>query len=250
MSGASRRTDASSPWPILVEACAVSPAEVSRAFREGAGRVELCRNLDVGGLTPSPTHVARVLVGEDRPVFVMIRPSPGPFRASPAEVAAMTSQVEEMVGMGAAGVVLGVLDRRGRIDLPALKELVAAAAGTPVTFHRAFDQLDDPLGGIELLAQAGVRRVLTSGGCPTAWEGRMVLGKLVDAAGGRIQVLGGGRVRADHAVRLVEETGLKEIHARAEAIPGVVGALRTAASNALRTHPEWKRGADPSQTGG
>jgi len=122
--------------------------------------------------------------------------------------------------------VLGVLDRHGRVDLPVLKELVSAARGLSVTFHRAFDEVPDPLVEIEKLVEAGVSRVLTSGGGRTAWEGRDVLRQLVNICSGRLTVLGAGGVRAPHIVELVKATGLTEIHARASAIPAIMKSLR------------------------
>ncbi len=124
------------------------------------------------------------------------------------------------------GVVLGVLDRRANVDTAALLELVAAADGVPVTFHRAFDEVRDHLRSLEVLIDCGVRRVLTSGGAATAWEGRAALRELVTVARGRIAILGAGSVRGSTVRELLEETGLEEIHARASAIPGIVGAVQ------------------------
>jgi copper homeostasis protein len=143
----------------------------------------------------------------------------------PAEVDGLVEEVASMVSLGVDGVVVGVLDGAGRVDRGALSELVNAASGRPVTFHRAFDEVEDPLGEVESLIEAGVKRVLTSGGALTAWEGREVLRKLVELCSNRLTVLGGGGVRGDHVAQLVEMTGLAEVHARASAVAGVVGGL-------------------------
>ncbi|MCA9739025.1 MAG: copper homeostasis protein CutC [Gemmatimonadetes bacterium] len=210
---------------VLVEACVTSAAEAAACFAAGASRVELCRRLDVGGLTPDGADVreARALAGG--PVFAMARSREGSFRVAPAELAALIETVSTLTRAGADGIVVGVLDARGRVDAAALRDLVAAADGRPVTFHRAFDELDDPLTGLETLLRCGVHRVLTSGGASQAWEGRSMLRALVSVAGGSLTVLAGGRVRADHVARLIEETGVTEVHARASAVPGLVGAL-------------------------
>jgi len=134
--------------------------------------------------------------------------------------------VASVAALDVDGIVVGMLDADGHVDRAAVDELVHASDGRPVTFHRAFDRVDDPLAEIESLARTGVRRVLTSGGAPTAWAGRDTLRRLVEAAGDALTVLGGGRVRGDHVRRLVEATGLTEVHARAAAIPGVAAGLR------------------------
>jgi copper homeostasis protein len=135
---------------------------------------------------------------------------------------------------GAAGIVVGALDRGGRVDLGAMREVMGVCSYVPVTFHRAFDELEDPLLGLEDLETLGVARVLTSGCAPDAWAGRSVLRELVETSRG-VTILGGGGVRGDHVRALVEETGLTEVHARAVAIPGLVAALR---GSGFDTDPE------------
>ncbi len=195
----------------------------------GGHRLELCRDLHTGGLTPDTSLVRAVQSRTDIPLTAMVRPRPGHFRVSPDEVSLMLREIEELVEMGVGGIVLGVLNMSGEIDAVALRELVFAAS-VPVTFHRAFDEVRDPLRSSEVLREAGVSRVLTSGGGATAWEGRGVLRDLVSAAGDDLVILGGGKIRSDHVRRLVEETGLREVHARASAVPGIVDALRDRSS--------------------
>ncbi len=218
------------PHRPLVEACVTSEAEALGASRAGADRLELCRDLDAGGLTPGVGLLKAVRARTGIPVFVMVRPDRGGFRATPGQVANMVDEIELTVREGAPGVVLGVLDLHGRVDREALRELVAAASGVPVTFHRAFDEAPDPMVALEAVQRAGVSRILTSGGGGTAWEGRSTLRELVRAAGDEVTILAGGRVRADHVVRLVEVTGVREVHARASAIPGMMAALASEAS--------------------
>lgn len=211
--------------PVLLEACVTSPAEATAAFAAGAGRIELCRSLDVGGLTPDRAALTAVRHRATGPVFAMARAQSQTYRADAAELATLLATVEDLVRVGVDGIVLGVLDRRGGVDATATAELVSAAGGRPVTFHRAFDELDDPYAALETLIRCGVRRVLTSGAAASAWEGRALLRALVSAGGTSVTVLAGGRVRADHVVRLIEETGVREVHARASAVPGLMAAI-------------------------
>lgn len=190
--------------------------------------MELCRDLDLDGLTPSATTTAAVVGAVSVPVVTMIRPRhDAGFRVSATDAAAMLKDLEAARRSGARGVVLGVLDHRGAVDAALLVELVEAA-GLPVTFHKAFDQTPDPMAALAQLMDAGVARILTSGAAPTAWEGRDILRALVEEAGERLSVVGAGRVRADHAVALVHDTGLREVHARAEAVPELIDALSAA----------------------
>ena len=160
---------------VLVEACVTSPEEAAACFNAGADRVELCQDLSIGGLTPPTSDVTTVLSNEPGPTFVLVRPHADSFRLTPTEVDALADTVASLVQLGADGVVIGMLDEAGRIDRAAVEEVVQAADGRPVTFHRAFDEVDDPLTEVNSLIRAGVSRVLTSGGADTAWQGRETL---------------------------------------------------------------------------
>lgn len=211
---------------VVVEACVTSPEEAAACFEAGVDRVELCQSLNVGGLTPTTDEVSATLSSASGPIYVLVRSKPDTFRLEPDEVVDLIDEVASLVSLGVDGLVVGMLDRAGRVDRGALAELVSAASGRPVTFHRAFDQVEDPLSEVETLVHAGVSRVLTSGGAATAWQGREILRELVQTCGDELTVLGGGRIRGDHVRRLVEETGLTEVHARASAIEGVIEGLR------------------------
>lgn len=224
------------PWSdlppgLLVEACVTSVDEAVAAVAAGAGRLELCRALAVGGLTPDPALLAAVKEAVSVPVFCMARPREGGFVHSASEVAATLDDVRALAGAGADGVVVGFLRVDATVDAEATALAVAAAGGLPVTFHRAFDAVADPLSALGTVRAAGVCRVLTSGGAGAARENADVLARLVERASegwarGRVEILVGGGVRADHVRHLVAHTGAREVHARASAVPGVCRALR------------------------
>jgi copper homeostasis protein len=197
---------------VLLEVCVESVPGAEAAEAGGAGRLELCSRLDVGGLTPDAALRTTVLSVTSLPVHVMIRPRAGGFVYDDAEFAAMLGQIAEAKAAGAAGLVFGVLDRDGAVDAPRLAALVAAARPASVTFHRAFDEVADPDAALEALVAADVDRVLTSGGAPTAVEGADALRRLVDRAAGRLVVMAGGGVRAHNAAGLLAATGVPELH--------------------------------------
>lgn len=210
---------------VVIEACVTSVAEAVDAQRAGAHRLELCRDLDTGGLTPAGALIEAVKQAVSLPVFVMARPHEGPFHLSPGEIEATLRDVEAVRRAGADGVVVGFLRPDGSVDGDAAGAAVAAAGPLPVTFHRAFDETPDPESGLEVLARAGVARVLTAGGPLAARHNADMLAALIRQAGGRIGILVGGGVREDHVRHLVAYTGAREVHARASAIRGVVRSL-------------------------
>jgi copper homeostasis protein len=207
----------------LVESCCESIADVLLSVRAGADRIELCADLASGGQTPTPDLIreaCRVFSGQ---VMVLVRPRSGDFVYSPEEIDITVGQIGESLRAGAAGVVVGCLDRAGRVHRDQLQTLVAAAGGAPVTFHKAFDEAADLMAAYRECKDLDVTRILTSGGRKTALEGASVLGALAAMAGPTI--LAGGGVRADHAIALIKQTGVSEIHARASAIDALMDAL-------------------------
>jgi copper homeostasis protein len=184
------------------------------ADRLGADRIELCSAGALGGLTPGPGLLAAVLSRcRHSEVHVLIRPREGNFRYSVSEVDAMVADVRYAVSAGATGVVVGALTREGDPDTVVLAELLEAAQGLSVTFHRAVDVCRDPLAAVESLAGFGLRRVLTSGGAARAEDGVGMLARMVEVAGARLSVMACGGIRPHNALAIVRATGVADLHA-------------------------------------
>jgi copper homeostasis protein len=214
---------------ILIEAAVESLDDALAAISGGADRLELCADLDAGGTTPARARVAGVLARVNVPVLVMIRPRPGDFVYSRTELDRMRDDIAIALELGAAGVVLGALDRSGRVDVTATRALIASARGRAVTFHRAIDETPDVLQSIDALAPLGVERVLSSGAAPTALEGAATLARMVARAGDALRIVAGGGVRAHNAAAIVGRAQVREVHARcgtdASRIRGIRDAL-------------------------
>ncbi|MCP2165020.1 copper homeostasis protein CutC [Goodfellowiella coeruleoviolacea] len=180
----------------------------------GADRVELCAAAVDGGLTPSRGVVARAVRGCHRAeVHVLIRPRGGDFTYTGDEVAAMVADIADAVEAGAAGVVTGALDAAGRVDRAVLRELVAAARGRPVTFHRAIDVSADPLAALAEVADLGVARVLTSGAATTAEAGAALIAEMVRQAPPGVAIMACGGIRPHNARAVLAATGVRDLHA-------------------------------------
>jgi copper homeostasis protein len=214
---------------VLVEACVETAEAARQAQAAGAGRVELCSNLDVGGTTPDLALVAAVRQLLVLPLHVLIRPRGGDFRYAGDEIAGMLQDIAAVARLGADGVVIGALDAAARVDRTLTRELMEAAHPMAVTFHRAFDRARDPVEAAETLRELGLERVLTSGCAPSAEAGIPVLTELVRRSGASLTILAAGGIREHNARRLVEQTGVAELHLRAgpaaEWITGVLKAL-------------------------
>ena len=210
---------------VVVEACVESVAAAVAAQAAGAARVELCVNLRDDGTTPPPPTIAQCRERLAIALFVLIRPRAGSFQYDDTEFATMCGDIEQAKRLGADGIVVGGLDAHGAVDVARIERLIAAARPLPVTFHRAFDQTSDPFAALEQLIELGCDRVLTSGHADTAETGIPILARLVRQAAGQIGVLAAGKIDSTNVMRIIRETGVREIHLRGERLPGVMESL-------------------------
>ncbi|MBB3228440.1 copper homeostasis protein [Luteibacter sp. Sphag1AF] len=201
----------------ILEIAAGSVASARAAQFAGAGRVELCSGLELGGLTPSHAVIARARDALRIPLYVLIRARAGHFLFDASEQESMLADVEHCVRLGCDGVVVGALDADGDVDVVFCGELMRAARGLGVTFHRAFDVARDRTRALEAIIALGCERVLTSGGQRSAWEGRSAIASLVEQGGPRIRIMAGAGVSPENAGPLIAATGVAELHASARA---------------------------------
>lgn len=204
---------------MIVEICANSRQSAANALAGGAGRIELCRRLDVGGLTPAPDDIDYCLRTLHLRTHVLVRPREGNFCYTPQEVDQIIQQVEQCRQLGAHAVVVGFLTPEGHIDTRLTRQVVALAAPMQVTFHRAFDEIcQDPLEALDAVIACGCHRLLTSGCSPDAEQGIPTLRSLVRHAAGRITILAGAGITPANAARIVSQTGVVEIHGSCKAV--------------------------------
>lgn len=199
-----------------VEIAVQDLAGVRAALEAGADRIELCVGLGLGGLTPSigliesAVDVAHEAGAEDF-VHVLIRPRGGDFVYDRSELAIAVRDVHRAVSAGVDGVVIGALTEDGVIDLSATEDLVAASQDADVTFHRAFDVVEDRARALDELAELGVLRVLTSGGAPTCASGVKSLAELVALSDDRVEIMAGGGMQISDIPALIE-AGVHALH--------------------------------------
>ena len=134
----------------LLEVCVDSLASARAAKQGGADRLEFCSALAVGGLTP--------------------------YRD---ELELLCRQIETLRSAGADGFVIGALTPEGALDLPAMRTLLDACGGAPVTLHRCIDVSRDLCATYRAAAALGIDTVLTSGGAGSCRKGISQLAALL-----------------------------------------------------------------------
>ena len=187
----------------------VAGVRVAQAL--GVDRMELCTALALGGLTPSVALIEQAADGEV-PVHVLVRPRAGGFDYDADERRLILADVRAALAAGAAGVVIGGI-RRGGVDEDLVRAVLDVAG--EVTFHRAFDAVEDPQQALEVLADLGVRRVLTTGGRDRAADSLPELARLQQLAGEELEIMAGGGIGPEN-VAAVAATGVVAVHASAK----------------------------------
>lgn len=231
---------------LVLEVCVDSAEGLAEAVAGGADRIELCAALALGGLTPSAGLIA-LAARCGVPVVAMIRPRAGDFVWSETEVGMMEAEIAAVRAAGLAGVVLGASLPDGRLDVPVLQRLVAAARGdrspggsrtgafagsepesskipgaVELVLHRCIDLSPDMGAALEAAVGLGLDRILTSGGAQTAEAGADRIAALVAQAAGRITVMPGSGVNPGN-VAMLKALGITEIHASCSVSTPVAG---------------------------
>jgi copper homeostasis protein len=206
---------------VLLEVCVDSPQGLAAAIAGGAGRIELCSALELGGLTPV-AGLIKAAAAAPIPVYAMIRPHAGPFLFDEADEEAMMADIDAVRAFGLAGVVIGANRLDGRLDVPLISRLMAHADGLGSTLHRAFDLVPDADAALEQAIELGCERILTSGCVPKAIDGLETLGRLSRKAAGRISIMPGSGVRPGNVAEILRATGASEVHASCSARVGSI----------------------------
>ena len=196
---------------VVVEVCCFSIESCVSAELGGAKRIELCASLYEGGTTPSAGLIKLAKQKISIEIHAMIRPRGGDFCYTEDEILVMQEDIRMAKALGCEGVVLGILQNDGKVNIAQTKAMVDLAKPMPVTFHRAIDMTPDYEEALESIIQTGCDRILTSGQKNTAFEGILAIENLVKKASGRIQIMAGSGVNADNTQALIH-TGVDALH--------------------------------------
>ncbi|KAI0275181.1 copper homeostasis CutC domain-containing protein [Gloeopeniophorella convolvens] len=226
------------PWPKLVlEVCVDSVQSAASAIRGGADRLEVCGNLGIGGGTTPSLGLIRAIqkAAPNIPIMAMVRPRAGDFFYSADELDVMLEDIGVFKNAGVEGVVFGVLDAGGSVDVPRTRmcvtmsrflyptlynadRLVEAALPMHVCFHRAFDMSRSAIESLDrLCGVAGITRILTSGQSTSVLRGLQTLEALFHRSQkvGSPSILPGSCINPATIRDILDRLlpcGLKEVH--------------------------------------
>ena len=183
---------------MKIEVCVASLEDAKKAEQLSADRIELCAELGVGGITPSMGLVEQLLEEIEIPIHVLVRPRSGNFNYSTKYFEVIMNDIVHLKKLNVDGIVVGITNENDDLAVPQLKEMRALAGGTPLTFHRAFDLVNNPLVALETLIDIGYSAVLSGGQCEKARDGFDLLKQMNSIAGNTIDILPGGGINGSN----------------------------------------------------
>jgi copper homeostasis protein len=150
--------------PGILEVIVTNVEEARAAEAGGADRLELVRALCSGGLTPDLCLARDVVTTVSIPVRVMVRDTASMTIRDGVEMEALRNYASQISRLPINGLVAGFV-RGGEVDEDAMRQLLEPVPHLGVTFHRAFDEVANPLRAIEHLKGIGqIDHILTAGG--------------------------------------------------------------------------------------
>jgi copper homeostasis protein len=196
----------------ILEVIACSVADAVEAQKGGAGRLEVVRELDHGGLTPSIELVRAIKEAVDLPLRVMVRESDGFGTSDEMEIERLCDASSEFSSLGIDGLVMGFL-KRGTIDLDLTSRVLACAPGLNATFHHAFESAADQLQAVtQLKSLPQVDRILSNGGAGELEKRRGRLAVYQQVAAPEIKIVAGGGIDRNAIEILRRATAIREFH--------------------------------------
>ena len=207
MNGHSGKTDE----PIL-EVIACSVEDAINAEKGGADRLEVIRDLESGGYTPSLDLVREIRDTVGLPLRVMLREAACYGLTEVITVEKLCCVANELNGMKLDGVVLGFL-RSSDVDFELTRKILGCAPDLKATFHHAFEDAKDKTAAIRAIKRMPqIDKILSHGGYGSPSERVENLREYARLAGPEIRILAGGRVDLEMIRELRMSTPIREFH--------------------------------------
>ncbi|WP_407270089.1 copper homeostasis protein CutC [Radiobacillus sp. PE A8.2] len=165
----------------MIECIVENEKDAIAAEKLGAIRLELVSAIQLGGLTPSLGIIKRTMENLQIPVQIMVRPHNYGFNYDAFDKEAMMEDINLLYDLGYYRIVVGALDQNRKIDTNFLDYIFKEFPLLNVTFHRAFDEVEDQMEAYRTLVsyRDNIKRVLTSGGAESCLAGAINLRNLV-----------------------------------------------------------------------
>jgi|SRR6185436_8295492 len=195
-----------------LEVIACTVADAVAAQKGGASRLEIVRNLEQGGLTPSFELVREIRETVDLPLRVMVRESVGFETCDEDEIHTLCEAARKFAMLRVDGLVLGYL-KDGSVDLALCERILNCAPNLNATFHHAFEDANDQIQALmEIKRLAQVDRILSSGSSDSLARKVEQFELYQRLASPEIGIIAGGGIDLKAIEILISVTKIREFH--------------------------------------
>lgn len=212
-----------------LECCANSIQSALNGIKAGASRIELCQNLEQGGITPSNSEIIKLRELSDIKIHILILPKANQFQYTKLEFQQILIDIQFCKNLKCDGVVIGALNPNLSVNKEQTKLMVLAAKPMKVTFHRAFDCVLNMPQALEDIISCKCDYILTSGQKENVIDGIENLQQIVKLAKNRINIIAGGGVNHNN-IKSLYKIGIREFHLSGKEL-GQNGQLETKYEN-------------------
>lgn len=195
----------------MIECCANSITSALISIKAGVNRIELCADLQNGGVTPKYSDIKKLRDLTSIDLHVLILPIANKFIYSKENLKKIIKDIEFCKSIGVDGVVIGAINEDRSIDIKTTKKMVNLARPMKVTFHRAFDVCSDLQNNLEDIIKTGCDYLLTSGQYSNVNKGLQNIAELIKISKKRITILAGGGVNHKNIHELYA-AGVRQFH--------------------------------------
>ena len=195
----------------MIECCANSITSALISIKAGVNRIELCADLQNGGVTPKYSDIKKLRDLTSIDLHVLILPIANKFIYSKENLKKIIKDIEFCKSIGVDGVVIGAINEDRSIDIKTTQKMVNLARPMKVTFHRAFDVCSDLQNNLEDIIKTGCDYLLTSGQYSNVNEGIQNIEELIKISKNRITILAGGGVNHNNIHELYA-SGVRQFH--------------------------------------
>jgi copper homeostasis protein len=200
----------------ILEIIVCTVEDALAAERGGADRLEIISHYEAGGLTPSFDLVREITSTVKIPARVMLRESEPFVVTDEEEIERLRDAARAFARLPVDGLVLGFLKEApggSSVDHDLVSRVLACAPGLKATFHRAFEELPDPIGAIGELKRHPQIDCVLSRGFGEAWTAE--LDRFVEwerAARPEIGMLLGGGVDGEAIEVFCKASSIRAFH--------------------------------------
>jgi len=196
---------------MKIELCVASIEALQIVKDLSIDRIELCQNLEQGGMTPSHGFIEMALLNEIE-THVLIRPRAAGFTYAEDEIQLMMNDIKNCRELGVKGIVIGALNPNKTIDRDTMLRMKEVAKELEITCHRAFDDSFDWKNSMDVLIEVGINRILSSGLSSSVELGMPILTEMMKYAKSRIEIMVGGGVNLGNVQRILLDVQPDAIH--------------------------------------